>query len=62
MSKDIAVGVIKIFRVTGKDRQGKRFVIETSSFHHALGINLWNGSVWAVKDSGKKQLLKRVTN
>lgn len=58
----IPLGQIKIIRVTGKDRQGKRFTMETSSLHHALCINIWNGSVWAVMESGKKSLIKRVKN
>jgi len=58
--KNIPVGQIKVFKVTGKDRNGKRFIINTISYHHACMINLYSGSVWAVLESGKKKLLKRV--
>ena len=57
---DIPTGQIKIFKITGKDRAGKRFCIETSSYSYACMINLYSGSVWAVLKSGKKKLLKRV--
>lgn len=56
------IGQIKQFDITGKDRSGKRFKIETSSYTYACMINLWNGSVWAVLESGKRKLLKRVYN
>lgn len=59
-TNNIPIGQIKTFRVTGKDRSGKRFVIESNSYAHVCMINLCNGSVWAVLESGKKKLLKRV--
>jgi hypothetical protein len=53
------------FLVTGTLRNGKRFSIKYSSsiagLSTSLGINLWRGSVWGVKD-GKKTLIKRVWN
>ena len=52
--------VVKIFKITGIDRAGKRFYIETSIYNYACMINLYSGSVWAVLESGKKKLLKRV--
>jgi len=57
---DIPTGQIKAFKVTGKDRNGKRFVIDTLVYSYACMINLYSGSVWAVLESGKKKLLKRV--
>ena len=59
-ANNIPIGQIKTFRITGKDRSGKRFVIESSSYAYACMINLWSGSVWAVLENGKKKLLKRV--
>ena len=49
--------------VTGKTRDGKRFVKQygTDGCRWAMGINLWNGSVWGVKNN-KRTLLKRVCN
>lgn len=61
-TKDIPVAQIKQFIVTGKERSGKRFKIETSSYTYACMINLWNGSVWALLETGKRRLLKRVYN
>jgi len=50
------------FVITGVLYRGKRFkAIHTKNFSHAMAINLWNGSVWGVKD-GKRQRLKRVMN
>ena len=57
---NIPIGQIKTFRVTGKDRNGKRFVINSNSYSYVCMINLWSGSVWAVLENGKKKLLKRV--
>ena len=34
------------YKVTGVDRSGNRFKIETSSYIHAMGINLYRGNVW----------------
>lgn len=48
--------------VTGIDRRGKRFSHRYSNFFQAMGINLWNGSVWEVNPQGKRKLLKRVHN
>jgi len=50
--------------VTGTLKNGQRFEpMEFSSKMHALGINLWNGSVYE-KDTvtGKRKLIKRVSN
>jgi len=48
------------FVVTGKLTNGKQFkAIKTSNAAHAFGINLYDGSVWGVKN-GKRTLLKRV--
>ncbi len=49
------------YEVTGVDRSGSRFSISTRSRIQAMGINLWKGSVWAVKN-GKRTLIKRVEN
>lgn len=57
---DIPIGQIKTFKVTGKDRNGKRFVIESNNYSYVCMINLWSGSVWAVLENGTKKLLKRV--
>ena len=59
---NIAIGQIKNFVVTGIDRSGKRFKIQTSSYTYACMINLWNGSVWAVLENNKRKRIKRVIN
>tara|TARA_R110000803_G_scaffold31854_1_gene70609 strand:+ start:1424 stop:1585 length:162 start_codon:yes stop_codon:yes gene_type:complete len=43
-------------------RSNERFKIVTSSLQHAMGINLWRGSVWEVNEDGKRKLIKEVTN
>ena len=50
------------YKVTGLDRDGRRFRIETSNRIHALGINLWCGSVWEFTRENKWRLIKRVYN
>lgn len=59
---NIPIGQIKTFLVTGIDRNGKRFKIESSSYEYVCMINLWNGSVWAVLENNKRKRLKRVIN
>jgi hypothetical protein len=49
------------YHVTGTDTRGKRFRIVTSNPHHALGINLWRGTVWHVRD-GRRTSVRRVEN
>lgn len=53
---------IKRYEITGKDRNGKRFKIRSSSYSYAMCINLYNGSVWAVLNTNKRKLIKRVVN
>jgi hypothetical protein len=48
--------------VTGVTVTGQRFRIITDSFMHAMGINLYRGSVWVQNDTGKRKLIKRVYN
>ena len=52
--------MMKMYKITGVDRNGKRFKIETNSRMHAFGINLWKGSVWKQKQDGGWKLLHRV--
>lgn len=56
------------FLVTGEyareyTRSGKkkRFRMEFSNYYHAMGINLYRGKVWLLRD-GKRILLKDVWN
>ena len=50
------------YKVTGVTVHGKRFKIETNNRMHALGINLWCGSVWQYTEENKWRLIKRVYN
>ena len=53
----------KKYLVTGKLVNGKRFRLETSSYFHANGINLFNGRVYGIHAlTGKRVLLKAVFN
>lgn len=48
--------------VTGVTIYGKRFrAIHTNNIRHAMGINLYRGSVW-LEVNGKRTLIKRVYN
>lgn len=48
--------------ITGVDLRGKRFSRTTIYLGYAMAINLWRGSVWGIDASGRRRLLKRVTN
>lgn len=51
-----------MYVVTGTLVSGQRFpAIHTNNPRHALGINLYRGSVWEIVN-GKRKLLKRVYN
>jgi hypothetical protein len=54
-------GPVLMYHITGIDRNHRRFLIETTSYIHAMCINLWCGSVWRVTN-GKRKLIKRVYN
>lgn len=66
----VPVGQIVAFVVTGRlYRSNKRFVKRytcgensNSAYQTAMMINLWNGSVWAELEGGKRKRLKRVIN
>jgi hypothetical protein len=51
-----------IWHVTGVRVDGRRFKIVTRSYHHAMMINLYRGSVWQVMGNGQRRLIKRVMN
>ena len=50
------------YEVTGKDRNGNRFKCSTTNPTHALGINVWQGTVWAVMSDGSRKVVRRVHN
>jgi len=50
------------WKVTGIDREGKRFRIVTSSAVYATGINLWRGTVWRMDARGIWRVFRRVYN
>jgi hypothetical protein len=63
IQKQIAVARILNYEVTGRYYNSqKRFKNTYNNLQHACMINLWNGSVWARMDNGKRTLLKRVIN
>ena len=45
-----------VYLVTGVTRTGSRFRVETESLMHALGINLWRGTVWEIVEGHKKKI------
>ena len=49
------------FKITGTDRSGKRFRIETDNAQYALGINAYRGSLWENID-GTYKLVRRYYN
>jgi len=49
------------FKITGTDRSGKRFKIETDLAQFALGINAYRGSLWENID-GTYKLVRRYYN
>jgi len=49
------------YHITGLTTNGHRFRIITNNPFHAMGINLYRGSVWLVRN-GKRSLVKRVFN
>ena len=50
------------YHVTGTDRQGRRFKRVYTGKQWAMGINLYNGSVWEVYADGTRKRIKRVIN
>ena len=54
----------KIYKVTGLTKSGERFTIKTAVRFYALGINLWNGTVWEKEPfkENKWKMIKSVHN
>ena len=51
------------YEVTGVLTNGRRFKRMTfTSYMHAMGINLYRGSVWAREGNGPRKLVRRVWN
>lgn len=66
-SKELKVSDFSSFIVTGKlYMSNKRFANVYSATNEgwatAMMINLWNGSVWGLLNTGKRKLIKRVIN
>jgi hypothetical protein len=49
------------YKVTGVDRSGKRFRILTNNAIHAMGINVWQGTLW-VRRGGRWRVVRRYYN
>lgn len=49
------------YLVTGVDTDGRRFRIETGSWLHASGLNLYRGTRWLVRD-GRRYRINAVFN
>lgn len=49
------------YLVIGKDREGKRFRLEYTTWPQARCINVWNGNKWLVR-GGKRFLIQRIVN
>ena len=51
------------YKITGVDRDGKRFRIFTNNRIHMIGINVWNGSKWEYNEETQRyKLLTRIYN
>lgn len=49
------------YLICGRDRDGKRFRIQTNDFRHCMGINLWHGNKYLVRE-GKRKKIQSVCN
>tara|TARA_R110000787_G_scaffold89251_1_gene189008 strand:- start:1629 stop:2057 length:429 start_codon:yes stop_codon:yes gene_type:complete len=49
------------YEATGVTRRGHRFKVTTDNYVHAMGINLWRGTVWEVAN-GKRKKIRTVYN
>lgn len=45
--------------ITGTDRNGKRFKINTDTPQH---YNIWKGTLWEVQENGKRKKVKEYWN
>jgi len=52
---NIPIGQIKYFFCTGKDRQGKKFRIQSESLYYIGCINAYSNKItWVVLESGQR--------
>ncbi len=50
------------YLIIGEDRKGKAFKFKTSNYIHAMGINLYRGSVFILDIAGRRKLIRYVYN
>ncbi len=51
------------YLVIGTDRKGKGFKFKTSNYIHAMGLNLYRGSVFILDATGRRiKLIRYVYN
>jgi hypothetical protein len=48
-----------VYIITGTDRSGKRFRIETLTPQH---YNIWKGTLWELLDNGKRKKVREYWN
>lgn len=49
------------YAVTGVDRRGKRFKIESSNYQHISHINVWRGTFWLVRGN-QRWVIRQIYN
>ena len=50
------------YEITGVDVYGRRFKIVTTNAIHALGINLYRGTLWERRGDGPRRMVYRAWN
>jgi len=48
--------------ITGIDKSGKRFKIESANYHYIAYINVWKGTLWGIKGNKKRKRLRIYNN
>ncbi len=48
--------------ITGVDRAGIRFKLERLNPAYIACMNVWKGTLWAIKSNGKRQRIKTYNN
>ncbi len=50
------------FAVTGIDRNGRRFKMESENYFYLRSVNVWQGTLWGVRKDGSRKALRKYYN
>jgi len=53
---------IESYCITGVDKAGKRFKIESANYYYIACINVYKGTLWGIKGNKKRKRIRTYNN